>query len=91
MAVNLEWDDAWAFLNNISDPIYRDEFLAQEDWSRFMSGIASKYQIEVLKNAPDVVIEQVKNVIHLDTRLALNNRFPKTNTEKSNLFGHKYY
>ena len=86
MSVNLEWDDAWAFCHSTTKE-NRDDFLRQVDWIAFIRGISANYQIEVLKNAPEDVVDYVKNELLLDARLALklDKTVPKKKTPKKNV------
>ena len=70
MSINLKWDDAWAFCKVTSDE-NRTAFLRQTDWKPFIRGLSAEYQIEVLKNAPQDVVNYVKDELLPETKVAL--------------------
>lgn len=69
-SITLSWADFWALFKR-ADLQERKETYAQLDMEHFIRGLSSKHQIEVLKNAPDSVIQQVKAHLSREAQIAL--------------------
>lgn len=66
----MEWELLWKYFELASNEI-KVEIWKQLRLNEHLKSLTSKYQIEVLKHAPDEVIGLVINTLHLETRIKL--------------------
>jgi len=70
MSATLPWEQAWAYFN-ISDFEIQKDMLQQLEIKRLVRGCSPTYQKEILQYAPEAVIQHVKDVLYVETRVFL--------------------